>query len=457
MYIEKKKAHFVCSPSDHPPSMGRFVTRRRRNVTAKSKNPKVSFNLFNSSDDSTPGALDSGRVLRPRRRKVPSSAENSEILSGISSFPPKTLKEIPLNVLSDNTLGSRPRKPIFCSTPSAGHIPNRPCLKSIAVSHTTEQWGSPATMSVSNADVLNPFQHDLDSLGHPGLRSEEKVCLSFGEQESSGDSFVKTNISNRTRSCREGGIKSSVTENKMYEGSLSGNSFSSESPESNSQFLSVTGDQSNRLIDALKEKCLHVPCTVRLERVYNSTANQLCGQTTCSSLDHSRKGYSSQISEPFNLHLSVSTDKISASVLSVDTRNISPSSSKKPKGRSPSIQCVKTSRDATRDEKRSTSTDRSGTIRKACVSGLSVNRWKNKDASVHTFKNPTADGRSNRAVDHSISEGISAKSREQNQMKVRHTHTHTHLISMHMLNQNTVSSVIKRTLIKPVANYVVCV
>lgn len=377
--------------------MGRFVTRRRRTVTAKSKNPKVSFNLFNFSDDSPLGALGSSRVLKPRRKKVtpafvPSSAENTEILSGISSFPPSTLKEIPLNVLSDHTLGSRPRKPIFCSTPSAGRFPNRPCLK-----------------------------HDLDSLGHSELHSEEKLHLIFGEQETSGDLFVRTKISNMTRSCREGGKENSVvTENKMGEGSLSGNLFSSESLESNSQFLSATGDR-EWLINALKEKCLHVPCTVQLGRLYDPTVSQLSSQTTYSSrLGHSRKGYSYQISEPLNLHLSVSSDKTNASLLSVDAQSISPSPSKKPKGQSTSVQCGKTSHNATRDKKRSTSTDRSGTTRKACVSGLSVNRWKNKDSSV--------------PVDCSISKMISANSRKQNQMKVRAPHTLTLLISVDILN-----------------------
>lgn len=60
---------------------------------------------------------------------------------------------------------------------------------------------------------------------------------------------------------------------------------------------------------------------------------------------------------------------------------------------------------APKDKKRrSTSTDRPGTTRKACVSGLSVSRWKNKDAaSTHAFR-----GR-NKAVDCSINELMSTK------------------------------------------------
>lgn len=257
-----------------------------------------------------------------------------------------------------------------------------------------------------------------------GLRFEEKLHLSFGEQETSGDSFVKANISNMRRRNREGGIENSVvTGNKMGEGSLSGNLFSGGSLESNSQCLSATGDL-ERLTNALKEKCLHVPCTVKLSRCYNPTVSQLCSQKTYSScLGHSRKGDSCTISQSFNLHLSVTGDNSVASVLSVDTQSVLASPSKEPDGQSASVQCVQTSSNATRERKESTSTDRSGIVRKACVSGLSGNRWKNRDSSTHTFKNPTADSRRKRAVDCSISEMIAPTSRKQNnQMTVRHTH-----------------------------------
>lgn len=397
--------------------MGRFVTRRRRTVT-KLKNSKVSFNF---SDDFASGDFGSSRVPKPSRRKVPpapapSSAENAEILSVISNFPANTLKEIP-HELSDHTRGSCPRKPIFCSTPSAGHFPNRPCLKSIAIGRTTEQWGSP--MCGSGDNVLIPFQHHLESPGRPGLHSGKRLRLSFGDLEASGDLFRKTKISDMTKSCGEGGKEYSfVTENKMGEASLSGNLFSSESLESTSQVLSATGDR-EWLIDALKEKCLHVPCTVQLERLNNPTVSHLCSQTYSSFLQHS-----------LDLRLSASRDETKDSVLSVDTQSISSSSSKKRNGQSISVQCVKTSRNATGDKKGSTSTDRTGITRKACVSGLSVNRWKNKDSSGHTFKNPTADGRKNSAVVCNLSEMIAAKSRKQSQMKVRHTH----LIGVDRLN-----------------------
>lgn len=394
----------------------------------------MSINLFNSSDDSAVGALGSSGVLKPRRRTVPpafvpSSAENSEILSDISSFPASTLKEIPLNVMSDRSFGFRPRKPIFCSTPS-GRFPNRPCVKSMAVSHTNDQWGSSPTVSVNGAGVSNPLQHNLGSRGRRQLRSGKKPRLSFGEPATSPDSFLRTKISNRAGRCGEGGIENSVvTENKTGEGSSSAHLFSNESLESGSQFLPAVGGRANRLIDALKEKCLRVPCTVQLARLYNPTVSQLCSQTPHSSCwEHSGKGYSGQISKSFNLKLSVSSAKTNTSALSVDSWSISPSPSKKPKGQSTSVQRVQTSPSATRDKKRSTSTDRSGTSRKACVSGLSVNRWKSKDSSVLAFKNPNAGGRGHHAVERSIGEMISAKSRKQNQMKVRRTlNQHKHV------------------------------
>lgn len=295
-------------------------------------------------------------------------------------------------MLPDYTLGPCPRKPVFCSTPSAGQYPNQPSLSSLA-----------------------------------GLYSEEKLHLSFGEQETSGDSFVKPNISNRRRSRREGGIENSaVSENKMGEASLGGNLFCSGSLESNSQCLSATGDL-ERLRNALKEKCLHVPCTVQLSRCYRPTVSHLCSQTTYSScLGHSRKGDSCTISQSFNLRLSATSDNSVASALSADTQSVSASPSMEPDGRSASVQCVQTSSNATRERKVSASTDRSGLVRRACVSGLSGNRWKNRDTSTHTSKNATADSRRKRAVDCSIAEMVAPTSRKQNnQMTVRHTHTHT--------------------------------
>lgn len=66
----------------------------------------------------------------------------------------------------------------------------------------------------------------------------------------------------------------------------------------------------------------------------------------------------------------------------------------------------KTSLGPKQKKRRSTSTDRPGTNRKACVSGLSVSRWKTKDgAGTHMFR--TASVGYNKTADCSISELIS--------------------------------------------------
>lgn len=317
--------------------MGRFVTQRRRIATAKSKNPKASFNLVNSSDDFASEVLGCRSILRPSsRRNVPpaflaSSAENLNI-SGISSVAANTLKEIPFNVLPPHTLRSHSRKPIFCSTPSAGHFANQPSLKSIAVKDTSDQMGSPQCLSVSCVGVPNPFHRELDSLGQspplpaPDLHSDEKLCLSFGEQEPSGDLFVKTKSSNETRSCSVEAKNHSVdTEIQNGENSLSVNLVSPEDLESNIQILSATGEQ-EWLMEALKERCVRVPSTVQLERLYSPTVSQLRSQTTYSScLGHSIMSDSCQPLGSFNLQLSVTGNEANASVRSVDTSSQSPS------------------------------------------------------------------------------------------------------------------------------------
>lgn len=76
-------------------------------------------------------------------------------------------------------------------------------------------------------------------------------------------------------------------------------------------------------------------------------------------------------------------------------------------------------------EKKRRSMDRSGTTRKACVSGLSVSRWKNKDsASTQVFRSRMAQAGGNKTVDCSISELISTQ-HKQPKVKTAHRHTDT--------------------------------
>uniref|UniRef100_UPI0037E88EBE serine/threonine-protein kinase haspin n=1 Tax=Semicossyphus pulcher TaxID=241346 RepID=UPI0037E88EBE len=68
-------------------------------------------------------------------------------------------------------------------------------------------------------------------------------------------------------------------------------------------------------------------------------------------------------------------------------------------------------------KRRSTSADRPGMTRKACVSGLSVSRWKNKgNTSAHVFSSRTAQMGGNKAVDCSINELIPTQHRQPKQL-----------------------------------------
>ncbi|KAL7404280.1 hypothetical protein ABVT39_012438 [Epinephelus coioides] len=317
----------------HPPSAGRFVTRRRRASTAKPRPPKATSNILNSSDDFTSGAFDSSRILRPtrRRRRAPppfvvSSAENSVNTAGTVSFATNPLREISLNESRDHSLGPCPRKPIFCSTPSAGSLSKRPCLKHLSIN---DRSSSPSCIG-----VLSTFQEDADSLEQPisppcsaptiGLLPDKKPQLSLDGQEPdvhhheepSGDSFMEPKCTNKRSSFSEKDIK---TKKDKELPSLS--LLSTDDSGSSSHFVSAAGGL-EWLIEALKEKCLTERCTVQLERFDNLTMSQLCSQTTYSScLGHSSSAHSMQTNEhPLSVHSCHSNDVSQSSQTSVHLR-----------------------------------------------------------------------------------------------------------------------------------------
>ncbi|KAK5866101.1 hypothetical protein PBY51_020317 [Eleginops maclovinus] len=134
------------------PSTNRFVTRRRRATAAKAKPPKAtSHNILNSSEEFTPGASGCSRIFRPAARRVPlsfllSSSENSVNDAAPFSFAPIPFQEISLNESMEHILAAGPRKPIFCSTPSAGSYIKRPRLEPLSVN---DQPSSPPSISAS--------------------------------------------------------------------------------------------------------------------------------------------------------------------------------------------------------------------------------------------------------------------------------------------------------------------
>lgn len=453
-----------------------------------------------------------------------SSAENSLNVPGTTRLVTSALREISLNEFADHSLGSYPRKPIFCSTPSAGPLSKKPQFKSIPISDHSS--ATPPSMSVSCIGTLSTFQEDPDSLGKFAsppylappiqLQSEEKSLSSCGEQEPSADLFMNAASANKKRSCREEAKSHSDDTKTKHSGeSPRLNLLSSNNSESNSQFLTASGEL-EWLIEALTERCLTVPTTVQLERLCTHTVNQLCGQATYSSClgsgyqtDEHLLGVASvqtiglsQCTEPpSHLQLSVTDNRTSGylqavSILEspehvtnsqftnsslVDCKHSAQhSSTYEPMEQSASemqvetphhkdgsddfimgtqsqannpvqtllteedvaalknkcltqkctVQlqnCVrnscnirpkrkKTSRAPKPKKRRSTSADQPGTTRKACVSGLSVSRWKNKDsASTHVFRSRAKQMGRNTTVDCSITELIS----QHKQSKVR--------------------------------------
>ncbi|XP_075948086.1 uncharacterized protein haspin [Anarhichas minor] len=333
----RQPAQQSSTASGHLPSAGRFVTRRRRAATTKPKLPKSSNNTLNSSDDFTSRAFGSRRIVQPTRRRAPpaflvSSAENSVNTAGVSSFATNPCQEISLNELTDHSLGPYPRKPIYCSTPSAGSFSKRPRLKPPSYNN---QSSSPPSMSVSCIGVLSTFQEDVDLPGQPGspslsappirLRSEEKLRSCVGEREPdphrhkdlSGDLFMEPTSSNKRRHCSE-----EDTSTKNVGGSPSVILLSTDG-ERSSRFVSAAAGL-EWLTDALKERCLTQSCTVQLERLDKLAMQlvqpQLCGKTAYSScLGLSSSAEIPQSSEPFRLHLSVSNSKIRDCVDSVNS------------------------------------------------------------------------------------------------------------------------------------------
>ena len=322
------------------PSAGRFVTHRRRALTAKPKLPKATFSILNSSDEFASRAFGSSKILQPsRRRRVPpqylvSSAENSLNAAGAASFATIPLREISLNESADHSIALCPKKPIFCSTPSAGPFNRRPRLKPLSIS---DQSATPPSISVSSICVLSTFQEDLNSPGQPfspptsaapvGLHSEEKSQSSLAEQEPSGDLFMEAKSSSE-----EAKNHSEDRQTKNVGELPSLNLLSTEDSNSSSHFVSAAGGL-EWLIEALKEKCLTEHCTVKLERLCSLTVTQLCSQTTYSSClgdsssIHSRQANEhppsvdlSQSLEPsFSLNLSVTNNKTSGCFESVNS------------------------------------------------------------------------------------------------------------------------------------------
>ncbi|XP_008290655.1 uncharacterized protein haspin [Stegastes partitus] len=332
----------------HPPPTGRFVTHRRRAAATKPKLSTAIASILSSSDDFTCGAFGFDRIHRPsRRRKVPStigasSVENSMNAAGTSSFAANPLREISLNELADHSLGPCPRKPIFCSTPSAGSLSKRGHPK---VFPFNDQSSTSQSMSVSFIGVFeedSPEKPVPHSASLTGLNYKEKLQPSRDELQKQADLHhhiepsVDLFVDPRRRSCSDEAKSNHEDSGPEKDGELpSVNLLSTDSGRS-SHFVSAAAGL-EWLIEALKEKCLTERCTVQLERLDFLTVTQLCSQTTYSScLEHSSSVHSQRTDEQPQsmdggqtvdssqsleaaLHLSVANNKTSDYIQSVNS------------------------------------------------------------------------------------------------------------------------------------------
>ncbi|XP_056266190.1 uncharacterized protein haspin isoform X2 [Pseudoliparis swirei] len=299
-------------------SAGRFVTHRKR--AAATKHAKSVFDTLDSSDDFTSSVFSPRRIFRPRGRKalpapLVSSAENSLNNAGAAGFSAKPFRETSLHESTDHSLRPCPRKPIFCSTPSAGSFSKRPRPKPLS---NNDHSSSPPSMPVSCSGVLSTFKEDSDSPGQPGspplsaqpierLRSEAKREPSPHHHEvPSGYLFTEPKSSNKRRHCSEedartGNVGESSSLIRLLESS-------------SSRLVSAAGGM-ERLRESLKESCLVESCAVQLEQLDKRVASQLCGRRTADILQSSEPSFrrGSSVSTIKALHRSGSVNSLEAS------------------------------------------------------------------------------------------------------------------------------------------------
>ncbi|XP_019732281.1 uncharacterized protein haspin isoform X2 [Hippocampus comes] len=262
-------------------SKARFVTCRPRcPVTTKVKVSKAKGNVFTSLEDFTSGE-ESQVCFSHKKKRVPLAMLESSVENSTSNLDTDPLL---LNHSSDHSLGPRPRKPIFCSTPSVRLSSKRPHIVPFPI---TIQSPNPTSLSISRIGA-SACQEDQDSPRQPcssppiGLNSNKKrktslcelneqACPPFHEGHSK-DLFIHPKSMNK-----------SSQDGKMKYGGASA-SLHLLAPDSESDSCLVpTGEDLLSLTEVLKEMCLAQRCTVRLKRLNSLTLSQLCSQSTYSS------------------------------------------------------------------------------------------------------------------------------------------------------------------------------
>ncbi|XP_076026351.1 uncharacterized protein haspin [Genypterus blacodes] len=311
--------------SGNVPSVGRFVTRRRRPVASKPKHPQAA-DVCNSSDD----FIRSTAAARPARRKNLSALKLSSAENSVDACPEavsfaKPFREILLNESAEQSLCSR--KPLFCSTPSLKH------------SSITHQLSTSQSISVSCIAPPKTFHEDLDSPGQASTSpSPSPVGLSSGGKQaghSEDHVFVKP-MSGNNRSCSSEGhrSRSETAESRHEDASVCVRqpSVLSIDSDGSSQFMSASGG--SEWLTETQEERLTRSCPVQLQRA-DTLLSQLSDQTPYSScLENSgsadehaggRIKERLEFTEPsLNMHLSVTCNEADSPLQSTNHTPSSP-------------------------------------------------------------------------------------------------------------------------------------
>uniref|UniRef100_A0A3P8TN75 Serine/threonine-protein kinase haspin n=1 Tax=Amphiprion percula TaxID=161767 RepID=A0A3P8TN75_AMPPE len=151
--------------------------------------------------------------------------------AGTSSFATNPFREISLNELADHSLGPCPRKPIFCSTPSAASSSKRRHPKLFPIN---DQSSASQSISVSCIGGLNTFEEDSPEKPAPpplcasitGLDSKEKLQPSLDELQEEPDLHhheepsVKLFMEPRRRRCNDEAVSNSKDSGTKNDGQL---------------------------------------------------------------------------------------------------------------------------------------------------------------------------------------------------------------------------------------------
>ncbi|XP_061686772.1 uncharacterized protein haspin isoform X2 [Syngnathoides biaculeatus] len=234
------------------PLLGRNVTRRRGAVTARVKVWKAKDPVANSFDDLI--SEEEIQICRPDAKKMV-----------LLSTPDSSAENSASNL--DGSLGPPPRKPTFCSTPSAS-----PRILAFPV---TDQSPKPASVSVGRAGAsLRPEDRDSPCSPPPIVHHSDK-----SRQSSGGEPTGKRNPPFREGHWDDLFTGARVPKETSGDRKLEGNGgpgserLLTAHRASDGGFLS-TVEGLRSLTEVLKEKCLSQDCSVQVRPLDGPTVAQ---------------------------------------------------------------------------------------------------------------------------------------------------------------------------------------